>query len=87
MICYYLIFINVLGLLIVLKDKKAAIKHHWRIKEKTIFMTAFLGGSIGVFLGMELFRHKTKHKKFIIGIPLIIIVQILLFSLRNSIAL
>lgn len=75
----YLIVINILGFFIVLKDKNAARKHKWRTKEKTLFLLAFLGGSIGVFLGMQVFRHKTKHLKFIVGVPIIILFQLILY--------
>ena len=50
----------------------------WRIPEKTLFLSAILGGSIGAIAGMQLFRHKTKHRTFVIGMPVILSVQILL---------
>lgn len=56
-------------------DKRKAIKHQWRISEKTLWITAIIGGSIGVIIGMRFFKHKTKHQLFTIGIPLILIVQ------------
>ena len=59
------------------RDKKRAAERKWRIPEKKLFLTAAIGGSIGVFLGMLVFRHKTKHVSFTIGIPLIIAVQVL----------
>jgi len=58
-------------------DKKKAREHKWRIPEGRLFLLAALFGSIGVLAGMRVFRHKTKHMKFIIGIPCIIIIQIL----------
>lgn len=76
---YYLIIINIIGILIMGIDKRKAQKQQWRISEKTLFITALLGGSFGVRIGMELFRHKTKHKSFTIGIPLIFILQVILF--------
>ena len=58
-------------------DKKKAAAHKWRIPEKTLFLTAAIGGSIGVLLGMFFFRHKTRHLSFRLGIPLILAVQCL----------
>ena len=57
-------------------DKKRAKKGQWRIPEKTLFLSAILGGSIGAILGMYIFHHKTKHWYFQFGIPAIMIVQI-----------
>jgi uncharacterized membrane protein YsdA (DUF1294 family) len=57
-------------------DKKKAKRQRWRISEKTLFIVAFIGGAIGVKVGMELFRHKTHHKQFVYGIPAIIILQL-----------
>lgn len=76
---YYLIFINIISFLSMFVDKKKAIKRKWRIKESTLFLLSFIGGSLGVLLGIYSFRHKTKHIKFTLGIPLILIVQVLLF--------
>ena len=74
----YLHLINAAGFLIMLIDKRKAIKNRWRIPERTMFTLAILGGSLGVYAGMEVFRHKTKHTKFTIGIPLILALQIIL---------
>ena len=59
-------------------DKYKAKAGHWRISERTLFLTAILGGGIGAFLGMKVFHHKTLHKQFAIGIPVIMIVQVIL---------
>ena len=59
-------------------DKWKAIHHRHRIPEKTLFFTAALGGSVGAMLGMSLFRHKTRHWSFKLGMPAILVVQILL---------
>lgn len=75
----YYIFINFFMFLLMGLDKYKAIHHRYRINEKLIFLFALLGGSLGVLIGMYVFRHKTKHKSFIIGIPCIIIVQCVLF--------
>ena len=61
-------------------DKYKAKPDRWRTKEKTLFLFAILGGGIGAFLGMQVFRHKTQHKQFVIGIPLIMIVQLILIG-------
>lgn len=73
----YFFVINLIGFIIMWKDKKAAIKHNWRISENKLFFIAIIGGSLGILLGMNTFRHKTKHKKFIYGIPTIIFIQVI----------
>lgn len=72
----YLIIINALGFVLMLTDKQKAKKRAWRISEKVLLGTAAIGGSIGVLLGMKCFRHKTKHKKFSIGVPVMIVLQL-----------
>jgi uncharacterized membrane protein YsdA (DUF1294 family) len=72
----YLLIINLVGLLIILIDKQRAIHKEWRIPEKTLIGISIFGGSIGMLVGMSTFRHKTKHKKFTIGIPFILLMQI-----------
>lgn len=74
----YIILINVAGLLSMYIDKQRAIKNKWRIPEKTLFLIAILGGSIGSIGGMHLFRHKTKHWYFMYGMPAIFIIQIII---------
>lgn len=74
----YLLSINALGFLLMLIDKQKARKKKWRIPEATLMGVAALGGSIGSLMGMYTFRHKTLHKKFTIGIPAILIAQLLL---------
>lgn len=74
----YLFFINTVGMVLMYLDKKKAIKGEWRIKEKTLFKIALLGGSVGILLGGQQFRHKTHHKSFKYGIPVIITFQIAL---------
>ena len=61
-------------------DKYKAKTDKWRTPEKTLFLLAIIGGGIGAFLGMQIFRHKTKHQQFVIGIPLIMIVQLALIA-------
>ncbi|SKA61043.1 Uncharacterized membrane protein YsdA, DUF1294 family [Eubacterium uniforme] len=74
----YIIIMNVVGFFIMGIDKRKAKKHAWRIPEKTLFLVSLIGGSIGTLLGMYVFRHKTKHWYFVIGMPLILIVHIIL---------
>ncbi len=74
----YLISINIIGFLIMWIDKRKAIKGSWRIPEKTLFIITVIGGGIGTIAGMYTFRHKTKKLNFIIGLPLITILEIIL---------
>ena len=78
MIVWYLIGINVLTFLLYGIDKWRAQRNRWRIPEDTLIWLAIVGGSIGALLGMYLFRHKTKHRKFTIGIPVILAIQLVL---------
>ena len=80
----YLIIINISAFIIFGIDKRRAIKKRWRIAESTLFLLALIGGSIGAGAGMYIFHHKTKHLRFVIGIPLIFIVQVILFKLFLS---
>ena len=79
-ILIYVIFINLLAFILMGIDKWKAQHHKWRIPEKTLFLTALLFGSPGMLAGMYIFRHKTKHLSFKIGIPLILLLQIVLIS-------
>lgn len=80
-IAVYLVVVNLVGFLLMFIDKKKAQNNRWRIKEATLFLTAAVGGSIGSILGMQMFRHKTKHMSFVIGMPAILILQIALVVL------
>lgn len=75
-ILIYLLIINAAGFLVMTIDKLYAKKNMWRIPEKTLLGVASIGGSIGVLISMYLVRHKTKHMKFVIGVPAILAVQI-----------
>lgn len=76
----YIIVINIYGFILVFVDKKRAINKKWRIPEAKLFSIASLFGSIGILSGMYIFHHKTKHYKFTIGIPAILILQIVLLT-------
>jgi uncharacterized membrane protein YsdA (DUF1294 family) len=74
-IAIYLAAVNVVAFILYGIDKYKARKHYYRIPEKVLLGIAVLGGSIGAFLGMYTFKHKTKHAKFTVGVPTIIIAQ------------
>ena len=74
----YFVLINLAGFLLMWADKRKAQKGKWRIPEATLFLVALAGGVLGSILGMYRFRHKTKHLKFVIGMPLILIAEIAL---------
>ena len=76
LVLLYLLIVNALGFLLMLVDKRKAQKNLWRIPEATLFLMAAIGGSIGSLAGMYQFRHKTKHLKFVLGIPAILAAQI-----------
>ena len=75
-IVIYLIIINITGFLAMGIDKHRAKLMEWRIPEKTLFLIKLFGGGIGTILGMYTFRHKTKKKYFTIGLPAIVIIEI-----------
>ena len=77
-ILFFFFIINALAFLIMQIDKNNAINGKRRVSEASIFTVAIIGGSIGVLLGMYILHHKTKKRKFIIGIPIILLLQILL---------
>lgn len=83
---WYLAVMNTLGFALMGLDKKRAGEHQWRISERTLFLVADLGGSVGSWLGMYIFHHKTKHWYFVIGIPVIFVLQNILwyFIMMNS---
>ena len=72
----YLVIINLISFLLMAMDKSRARKHQWRIPEKTLFLTALLGGAIGGTAGMWCFHHKTRHWYFRYGFPLIALLQL-----------
>ena len=76
-ILIYLAAVNLFGLIIMGVDKTRAKRRKWRIPEATLFLVAAIGGSIGSIAGMYIFRHKTKHLYFVIGMPVILLIQII----------
>ena len=80
---YYLIAINIVTFLVYGIDKWKAKQGSWRISEATLLILAVIGGSIGALLGMKIWHHKTMHKKFKYGLPLILIIQIILIGYLN----
>ena len=81
---YYLIVINIVTFLIYGIDKRKAKQGSWRISEVTLLILAVIGGSIGALLGMKVWHHKTMHKKFKYGLPLILLAQIaIIFFICN----
>lgn len=73
----YLCIVNALGFALMLLDKVKAKKNLWRIPEATLFAVAAIGGSLGCIAGMYTFRHKTRHPKFTLGMPVILAIQIM----------
>ena len=76
----YLAIVNIAGLAVMGIDKAKAIKGAWRIPEKTLFLFSIIGGSIGTWAGMYLFHHKTKHWYFVIGMPAILVLQLVIVA-------
>ena len=79
----YLVLINVITFIVYGIDKLKAKKGRWRIPESTLLLLAIIGGSIGAWYGVKVWHHKTLHKKFTYGIPLILAVQLVLFFIYN----
>ena len=77
---YYLLAINAVAFIMYGIDKYKAKKAKWRISEATLLLLAVLGGSIGAWMGMKVWHHKTMHKKFKYGIPAILLIQIALMA-------
>ena len=79
-LAYYLLAINAVAFIVYGIDKYKAKKAKWRISESTLLLLAVLGGSIGAWMGMKVWHHKTMHKKFKYGIPAILMIQIALMA-------
>ncbi len=77
-IAAYVLIISIVSVIMTIKDKSCAKKGKWRVPEKTLFILSALGGSVAMYITMKTIRHKTQHKRFMIGIPAIMVVQALL---------
>ena len=77
----YLIAISILAVIITIYDKICAMSRKWRVKESTLLLLSVLGGSVAMYITMQIIRHKTRHIKFMLGIPIIIILQLLIIFL------
>jgi hypothetical protein len=75
----YLVIVNIAAFIMYYTDKKKAVKHRWRISEAALIGIAAVGGSIGAFAAMKIFRHKTRHPKFYITIPVLMAIYIAAF--------
>ena len=75
---FYLVVINLISIIATISDKSRSKKNKWRVKEKTLFTLAILGGSVSMYITMRIIRHKTKHLSFMLGIPAIIVLQLIL---------
>lgn len=75
----YLLVVNVVAFMMYGMDKRKAVRKQWRIPEATLLGVAFIGGSVGALLGMQAFRHKTKHWKFKILVPLFLVIHVAIF--------
>ena len=80
LLLYYFVCVNVLTFFVYGIDKWQARQGKWRISEATLLLLAVIGGSIGAWLGMRVWRHKTKHKKFKYGIPAILMIHIIIIG-------
>lgn len=74
----YLLLMSIIGFVIMGIDKQRAIKKKWRIPESTLILIAFAGGGLGAFFGMYVFRHKTKHMKFVVLLPLSAVLYVII---------
>ncbi len=72
----YLGVVSVIAIVLTLHDKRAAKKHAWRVKERTLLLVSAFGGSVAMLLTMLVVRHKTRRAKFMAGIPVIIVLQV-----------
>lgn len=75
-IVFYLAAVNLIAFFLMFSDKRRAVRHQWRIPEKTFFAFSFFGGAAGALAGMFLFRHKTRHLSFRILLPLCLILNV-----------
>ena len=80
----YFLIINIIGFVMMYSDKQKAKKDQYRTREKSFFVVSLLLGGIGTYIGMYKFRHKTKHKNFTMGLPIILVIQLFLLNLYYS---
>lgn len=73
----YIALISVISVIVTISDKSRAKSHKWRVKERTLLILAALGGSVSMYLTMHIIRHKTQKLKFMLGIPVIIVLQVI----------
>lgn len=78
---FFLVLINVIGFTLMGVDKNRSKKNKWRIRERTFFIISLVGGSLGTYVGMKVWHHKTKHSHFVWGIPGIFLIQFILVYL------
>lgn len=76
LIAFYVVM-NLTGFITMLIDKRRAINNKWRISERNLLLIAFIGGGLGSYIGMRLFKHKTRHLKFIILLPVFLVINLL----------
>ena len=77
-VAYFLIGINALTFIVYGVDKWRAVHNRWRIPEATLLGLAVIGGSVGALLGMKVWHHKTRHRKFVFGLPAILVIQLII---------
>jgi len=77
-VAYFLIGINALTFIVYGVDKWRAAHNRWRIPEATLLGLAVIGGSVGALLGMKVWHHKTRHRKFVFGLPAILVIQLII---------
>ncbi|MCO4849778.1 DUF1294 domain-containing protein [Bacillus vallismortis] len=83
-IAVYLVLINLCGFWVMGADKRRAQQHKWRISEDSLWLIAIVFGALGVWLGMQTFRHKTKHASFQYGVPLLLVIEAILIGIYYS---
>lgn len=76
----YFIIISLVGIILTVKDKKAAIAGKWRVPEKTLMTVGLLGAAVPIYITMKMIHHKTKHSKFMLGLPLEAVLHIALIA-------
>ena len=81
---WYLLLINIAAFVVMCVDKRRAVRHRWRIPEYVLFLLALVGGSIGGVVGMCILRHKIRKRPFVIGFPVIMVIQIILLFILNA---